>query len=85
MAYEKKPNQTALFKNDTKTETWHADYKGSVMVDEPGDYFVNLIRKTSSKGNVYLDLKLVKMKPKGEYQQSQKTNDANNVDDEIPF
>ena len=32
MAYEQKPGQGSMFKNDKKTTDTHPDYKGSVML-----------------------------------------------------
>lgn len=41
MAYENKPGQGSLFKNDKKTAENHPDYKGSMMTPDGIDCWVS--------------------------------------------
>jgi hypothetical protein len=41
MAYEMKPGQGSMFKNDKKTEDKHPDYKGSVMLPDGTECWVS--------------------------------------------
>ena len=41
MAYEQKPGQGSLFKNDKKTEDKHPDYKGSLMTPDGVECWVS--------------------------------------------
>jgi hypothetical protein len=60
--YERKDLQGAAFKNESKVEDWHADYRGDILVDGH-DYYVDITKKMSAKGQPYLQ---VKLKSKGQ-------------------
>ena len=47
--YERKDLQGAAFKNESKVEDWHADYRGDILVDGH-DYYVDITKKISAKG-----------------------------------
>ena len=42
MAYEMKPGQGSIFKNDKKTEDKHPDYKGSLMTPDGQECWVSV-------------------------------------------
>jgi hypothetical protein len=41
MAYEMKPGQGSMFKNDKKTTDTHPDYKGSVMLPDGTECWIS--------------------------------------------
>jgi len=41
MAYEQKPGQGSMFKNDQKTEDKHPDYKGSIMLPDGSECWIS--------------------------------------------
>ena len=55
--YERKDLQGAAFKNEKKELDWHADYRGDILVDGH-DYYVDITKKMSAKGQPYLQVKL---------------------------
>jgi uncharacterized protein (DUF736 family) len=61
MAFELKPGQGSLFKNDRKSGDKDPDYKGSAVDTNGNEFWLSGWKKTSSKGTTYLSLS---MKPK---------------------
>ena len=47
--YEQKDNDGVAFKNDKKSEDWHADWNGSAMIDGTM-YWVNMYDNISKGG-----------------------------------
>ena len=58
MAYELKPGQGSLFKNDRRGSETSPDYKGSVVGPDGTKYWLNGFKKTSKAGQVYLSLSM---------------------------
>jgi uncharacterized protein (DUF736 family) len=58
MAFELKPGQGSLFKNDRKSGDKDPDYKGSVVDATGNEFWLNGWKKTSSKGVTYLSLSM---------------------------
>jgi hypothetical protein len=62
--YEDRRNSAACFKNEDKTEPWHADFKGVVTLEgfQDGDRaFVNVTKRVDRKGREYFTVILKKM------------------------
>jgi len=50
MAYELKPGQGSIFKNDKKTEEKHPDYKGTIMTPDGIECWVSMwVKRTEGK------------------------------------
>ena len=58
--YEQKDMDGVAFKNDKKSEDWHADWNGSAMI-EGSEYWVNMYDNVSKNGK---DYRKFKFKPK---------------------
>ena len=55
MAYEKRDNSGALFKNDRKESDKHPDYKGDLTIGGQ-DYWLSAWIKKSSTGKSFMSL-----------------------------
>lgn len=54
MAFELKPGQGSIFKNDKKTEDKHPDYKGSCVTPDGQECWVSLwVKKSADKPSFF--------------------------------
>lgn len=60
MAYEMKPGQGSAFPNDNKTEDWHADFRGKVVLPSGGTHYLDIVKKQTKDGKEYLYVKVGK-------------------------
>lgn len=58
MAYEMKPGQGSIFKNDKKTEDKHPDYKGSLMTPDGQECWVSVWVKRPEGKQPYFSLSI---------------------------
>lgn len=58
MAYEQKPGQGSLFKNEKKTEEKHPDYKGSLTTPEGVECWVSAWIKRPEGKATYMSLSI---------------------------
>jgi hypothetical protein len=63
MAYQQKPQTGSLFKSTDKQNEVDRDYQGSILITEPGKYWLSGWKKTTKGGVTFLSLKA---KRKGE-------------------
>lgn len=50
------PNSGSLFKNDRKEKSTHPDMKGSISIEEPGEYWLSAWTKDTKSGGKFLSL-----------------------------
>jgi uncharacterized protein (DUF736 family) len=85
MAYETKPGNGALFKNDRKEKETHPDYKGDINIDGT-NYWLSAWLKATKDGKKYMSLSA---KPKEEEAKpqtmAQKQPEKFADDDALPF
>ena len=48
MAYEMKPGQGSAWPNENKTEDWHADFRGKVMLPDGRTHYLDISPKESN-------------------------------------
>ena len=89
MAYEMRPGQGSAFKNENKTEEWHADYKGKLMLLDGTTVWCDLTRKKAANGSVYVAVKVRPMESRdaGQVAEGRRAGPSPQSDDPdaIPF
>jgi hypothetical protein len=58
MAYEMKPGQGSAFPNDKKTEDWHADFRGKVMLPDGKTHWLDITNRKTKDGKTYVTVKI---------------------------
>jgi hypothetical protein len=98
MAYEMKPGQGSAWPNENKTEDWHADFRGKVMLPDGRTHYLDINPKESD-GKTWYSVKVGKevMAPQQAYsaahqpfavQPTPSPSASNKLDDpdgDIPF
>lgn len=90
MAYEKKPESGALFKNDRKEKDSHPDYKGDALIDGKL-WWVSAWINESKSGTKYMSMSFKLKEPMNSPAPEPATPSAANAgsdfepDSEIPF
>lgn len=85
MAYEKRDNSGALFKNDRKESDKHPDYKGDLSIDGR-DYWVSAWIKKSAKGMSFMSLATTPKENNGGAQAPATKPTSNPTDEpDVPF
>tara|TARA_R110000787_G_scaffold118840_1_gene229774 strand:+ start:773 stop:1063 length:291 start_codon:yes stop_codon:yes gene_type:complete len=57
--YQRKPGSGTIFKNDRKTEDWHADWRGKVLLPDGTEHYVDLYSNKSQRdGTEYYGLRI---------------------------
>ena len=60
--YELKPGQGSAFKNKDKTEDWHADYKGELLLPDGTLHWIDIQPGKTRAGEWWFKIKLGKPK-----------------------
>lgn len=64
MAYEKpyeyKPGNGSAFKNDKKTEDWHGDLTGKIMLPDGKLHYLNIYNAAKKSGEAYFKVSIGK-------------------------
>ena len=81
MSYEYKPGSGTAFKNNDKTEDWHGDFKGKVMLPGGILHYLDVYNAVDKNGNPYLKFKIGKEVG----QQKPKAKDFAEMPDDLPF
>lgn len=82
MAYERKDNSGSIFKNANKTEDWHADARGSALIDGV-EYWVDAYTNTGTKNNSDEKWQGLRFKKKDSQPKKESSNEI--TYDDIPF
>jgi hypothetical protein len=88
MAYEMRPGQGSLFKNDKKTSERHPNLKGRLMLPDGSVYWVSGWTKETSAGEKWISLALgdrVQQAGQSAHEQAKSNGYQGQQDEEIPF
>ena len=69
--FELRPGQGSAFKNKDKTEDWHADYKGELLLPDGTLHWIDVQPGKTRAGEWYFKIKLGKPKQPKETGQQQ--------------
>ena len=87
-AFIPKPGTVYMFANENKTEDWHADFGGTIIMPLdiiPGAaYYVNLTESTAKTGKPMRKLTIGKQ-AKASVQESTRGSDEGVSDEDVPF
>lgn len=62
MAWENKPNYGSAFKNKDKSEDWHAEFRGDVMLPDGTLHWLDVNPAVTRAGEPYYKIKIGKIK-----------------------
>jgi len=92
--YQAKPGTGSVFKNDDKTEDWHADWRGKILMPDGSERYIGVYDNVSKSGVEYRGIRIGKpVANKGgqaPVRHTQSTNqvtsdDLNDLEDDLPF
>jgi hypothetical protein len=94
--YVPKPGYGSAFKNDKKTEDWHGDFKGKVMLPDGNEHYVDIYNANTKDGQPYFKMKIGKpvANQPGQYsaahqpfpaKQKPAASGFDDVDSDVPF
>jgi hypothetical protein len=62
MAWEHKPNFGSAFMNKEKTEDWHAEFRGDIMLPDGTLHYLDVSPAKTKAGDPYYKVKIGKVK-----------------------
>jgi hypothetical protein len=62
MAWEHKPNFGSAFINKEKSEDWHAEFRGDIMLPDGNLHYLDVSPAVTKAGDTYYKVKIGKVK-----------------------
>ena len=56
--YQAKPGTGSAFKNDNKTEDWHADWRGKILLPDGTEHYLDIYDNLSKSGVSYRSVRI---------------------------
>lgn len=56
--YEPKPGTGSAFANDRKTEDWHADWRGKILLPDGSQHYLDIYDNVSKSGVPYRSVRV---------------------------
>jgi hypothetical protein len=90
---ELKDNEGKLFINNDKTEDWHGDYQGQVLLPDGTRHYINLYENVSqNSGNRWYKIKIgnpvkqsANTQPSAPVQNNVQADNVVDMEDDLPF
>ena len=89
------PGNGAVFKNDNKTEDWHADWRGKITLPDGSEHYLDVYDNVGRSGTEYRRVRIgnpvANKGGQAPVQNTQSTNQAvssnqlNELEDDLPF
>jgi len=93
-AYEVKPGQGSVWANDRKTEDWHADWRGKILLPDGSEHYIDLW-DNEKNGKVWRGIKIgnpvantdsgTQVPVQNTNQASQPVDNVGELEDDLPF
>lgn len=92
--YQAKPGTGSVFKNDNKTEDWHADWRGKILMPDGTEHYLDVYDNVSKGGVAYKSVRIGNpVANKGSQAPVRHTQSAhqnlsdelNELEDDLPF
>lgn len=92
--YQNKPGQGSVFKNDNKTEDWHADWRGKILMPDGSEHYIDVYDNVSKSGVEYRGIRIgnpvANKGSQAPVRHSQPahqvtSDDLNDLEDDLPF
>lgn len=94
--YKPQPGTGSVFKNDRKTEDWHADWRGKILLPDGSEHYIDVYDNVSKSGSEYRRIRIGNPVAntnagQGAVHNTQSTNQAvssdqlNELEDDLPF
>ena len=92
--YEPKPGNGSAWVNDRKTEDWHADYRGKILLPDGSEHWVDVWDKQKASGEGFRTIRIgnpvANKGGQAPVRHTQSTNqvtsdDLNDLEDDLPF
>lgn len=90
--YKPQPGTGSVFKNDRKTEEWHADWNGKILLPDGSEHYIDVYDNVSKSGQEYRRVRIgravANQNMQAPVQNTQPENQAGsmqNVEDDLPF
>jgi hypothetical protein len=89
--YKRKPGTGSLFKNDRKTEDWHADWRGKILLPDGTEHYIDMYSNKSQRdGTEYYGIRIGNPVAntntgQGAVQNNQPAGEIMAEEDDLPF
>ncbi len=91
--YKPQPGTGSVFKNDRKTEDWHADWNGKILLPDGSEHYVDIYDNVGKSGTEYRRIRIGRaVANQGGQAPVQNTQSAapaqanvQDLDDDLPF
>jgi len=87
--YQAKPGTGSVFKNDNKTEDWHADWRGKILMPDGSEHYLDVYDNVSKSGVEYRSIRIgnpvANKGGQAPVQNTQPAGDVMEMEDDLPF
>jgi len=93
--YKPQPGTGSVFKNDRKTEDWHADWNGKILLPDGSEHYIDVYDNVSKSGQEYRRVRIgravANQNMQAPLQDTQSAHQAvssdqlNELEDDLPF
>lgn len=93
--YKPQPGTGSVFKNDNKTEDWHADWRGKILLPDGSEHYLDIYDNVGRSGTEYRRVRIgnpvansnTGQRPVQNTQSAAPTSSGslNTLEDDLPF